>query len=595
MFNLFDLANRSPEFIRNISKPESAAHFLREGVRFVKIQLPEEKQGWFELREKRKVLVLTNSGGGGHMAAANAVQRALGNNYTIRVEEPFKNLSGDHLFNKFQKEGNHKMLEMLTNMQYVAEVISCPLEVRPQLLSLVNEYKPDLIISVFPVANYLTLDIAQQINIPMLVLTTDLEARHFFHFIKNPGPSFKVGIAFDDRDLKQPLRESLEEDNFAITGYPIRPEFGSTPEQHQAQITQIRQELGIKEEDKVVLIMMGAQGVGDAVTRYSRMIANSEKEFPNHLHVVALCGSNEQLIEGTRAVQSSKTNARVTVHSLGRKDGAYVASLMRMSQVLISKPGGSSVNEAVAEELYTLFHSEGVKGVAWEAGNMEYCIRKGWGEEIDPENFQIQLVNNLTKPRLKIADCPGRRFDENIRRIVANIFRENVQYNSYSRNIKRFFDIQSRFIEGNETAFDKVIYCLTERETKEAIVNLLQNPQIDQALHQIIVEKKLNEETIGIFMSLVDMVNSPDKMAEMVFNNDGKNIFRAMENIIVRYVLKNHMANAFKASSPYILKALASPQVNMLIFNFCERHGIPFHQGREAMNRFMDHFSRNSG
>jgi hypothetical protein len=174
--------------------------------------------------------------------------------------------------------------------------------------------------------------------------------------------------------------------------------------------------------------MMGAQGAGKAITQYTKRIANSSLGTENEkLHIVALCGSNAELRDKAEAAGRSN-NPNVVVHALGMKPGEYIAALMHLANVLVSKPGGASANEAFASELYTLYHTDkflwSKHGISlpWEAGNMNYSIQKHWGERIvGKRKFIDQLRNALNRPRLRIPECQGRNFKKNLQTFVDNL------------------------------------------------------------------------------------------------------------------------------------------------------------------------------
>jgi UDP-N-acetylglucosamine:LPS N-acetylglucosamine transferase len=370
---------------------------------------------------KQRILIFTDPGGGGHMAASRAAKDILNDKYEIRVITPLMQLPLISSYNVNQRKGNVLTLRLLTKLQPLGEFLVTHFSIRKLITSELLAYKPDLIISVIPLVNRLTQDIlvSHKLNTPLLVLTTDLEARHFFLGVSYPGPLVKVSLPFDDETLRKPLRGILADENFISLGFPLRPEFGISSEERQPKIEAIREELGIQESDKTVVIMMGAQGAGKAITKYSKKIARSSMGSENQkIHIVALCGKNEKLKFKTEATANPK-NPNVVIHALGVKEGDYVAALMHFADVLVSKPGGASTNEAFASELYTLYHTDKSPFgkeilLPWEEGNMNYSVQKNWGERIKKKEFINQLQSALSKPRLKIETCEGRNFKKNL-------------------------------------------------------------------------------------------------------------------------------------------------------------------------------------
>jgi processive 1,2-diacylglycerol beta-glucosyltransferase len=55
-----------------------------------------------------------------------------------------------------------------------------------------------------------------------------------------------------------------------------------------------------------------------------------------------------------------------------------IADLMGIAEVLITKPGGCTTNEALVKKLPMIFHAPFAL-MAWEVFNMKFCIKIGMG------------------------------------------------------------------------------------------------------------------------------------------------------------------------------------------------------------------------
>lgn len=517
---------------------------------------------WFNLSggEKKKILVLTNGGGGGHLASAEAVKKALGEFFKVKIDHSFDEMGGNQLFNTFQKGGNLGFLEVLTHLQPIAESTIAPIQVRPVLIDQIEKFKPDLIISVFPIANKMTWEIAKEAGIPMLVLTTDIEARHFFRGLDHPGNDFHIGLPFSDRLVTGPLSHQFDEENFDIIGYPLREAFGKKTKDMQEKIDEIRLELGIAEEDKVVLIMMGAQGVGTAVEDYSKAIANHKNSFKEKIHVIALCGGEEKK-ESTLKACDGHTNPSVTVHALGRKDGEYIAALMRMGNLLISKPGGSTVNEAIASKIYTLFNDEANEALPWEAGNMAFAIAKGFGEEIDPETFLEQVEAALNRPRPASIECPGKKFGINLMNTVCRLFegRESLPEKRDRLSLCEYSKKLEKVITGKGSLFDRLIILLSKREALEAFKNILSDEDVD-TIKTVVSNAENIEDAVPEVREVLQKIFSHDDFLSELLNKIFPSTERAFpkrwENFIVKFIIYMKGEKIVKDYHPHIVKAI---------------------------------------
>jgi UDP-N-acetylglucosamine:LPS N-acetylglucosamine transferase len=379
-----------------------------------------------EAYASKKILVLTDDGGGGHMAASQAIQSAIGSEYEIKHYKLLEKMPLHPKYNEYQKKESFLRLWFLTRLQYFAEILVDALPIRSGLIQQLDTFRPDLLVSVFPVANSMSFQEAEARHIPMLVLTNNFDNRHFFHFLNNPGPNFKIGLPFDDEDLKTQLASRFNDENYVVTGTPLRPEFALSLEEMGDQVAEVRKELEIQPGDQVITLMMGAQGTGKSILEYSRRIL--EKIVPKEgqvLHVVAMCGNNENLQAKVKALSDlpAGSSNMIKIHALNLKPGSYMAALLRISNVFITKPGGSSVNEGIASGVYALYHPDGISSTPWERGNMTYAEKKGWGERIKKSQFIRQVEKALTREHFNV-EVPGKKFKENLLSVVRQLLKE---------------------------------------------------------------------------------------------------------------------------------------------------------------------------
>jgi len=164
------------------------------------------------LENKKKILILSSNGGGGHTAVSNALRDYLNNDYEIIIINVFTELLGalDHAntFSKkrFSGEGLYNYLlahkwYRLINLYFSAGSwyynTLMGKSSRKLMYDFFSQGKFDLIISVIPIVNNIALDAAEKANIPFLLIPTDLDIRTFIQKIKNPTyKKFKLAIPF---------------------------------------------------------------------------------------------------------------------------------------------------------------------------------------------------------------------------------------------------------------------------------------------------------------------------------------------------------------------------------------------------------------
>jgi UDP-N-acetylglucosamine:LPS N-acetylglucosamine transferase len=522
------------------------------------------------LGSKKKILVLSNSGGGGHKSASEALKRALSKDYDVTIDYTYDQIGGSQYFNMAMKKEAFRLLGLLTSAQTIAENFVVPAVIKPILAKKIQELKPDLVVSVFPVANYHTWDLAKTAGVPMLVLVTDLYCKHFFNKMNHPGENFYIGLPFNDAWIKDQLRDQFDENNLMTTGFPLRPDFGLAAEELQPSMREIREELGIREGDKIVLVMMGAQG-GEAIKEISQHIADNPEQYQQDVHVVALCSANKEIREKTDEACQNPLNPRVKVHALGIKDGKYIATLMGMANVMVSKPGGASVNEAIASELYTIYDGKANGALFWERGNMEFSQSHSWGEQLDPEQLVLQVNEALKKPRIKVEDCPGKQFDKNINSVVGHIFNKTNPAAKTNGKIDRmvaYNQLTNTCVEAAKKAFfnlpkpngtmDRVLINLIKREVREALSNV----ENDHLIENVMLELIENESVL--INSAAEMILNNDafmkdiiwKTAESLFPTKGSYL-RAMENVVVKIAMYYKGKFCVAQYATHILAALS--------------------------------------
>ncbi|KAL0481924.1 processive diacylglycerol beta-glucosyltransferase [Acrasis kona] len=370
---------------------------------------------------KRRVLIITSNEGGGHAAATRAIKDALPQDgYEIQTVLPTEEIPCSDMYNVLMKKGQFKALGVLVRMQGTAEafVMGKP---RKTVAREIDAFKPHLIISVIPVMTKVIMNLAKERNIPMLVVPTDLTFDHFFCNIKSGvPPTFRVAIPFADVEDKKIMIKSrgFKEGNFVVTGYPLRQEFGSANQQLQERYHAIQRELQIGPNDKVVVIMIGAQGAEQQTLHYiSQIVRNAWQicsvEF--NTHIVAMCGANEKL---QRIISGIATIEGIKLHAIPKVDASYVSALLKHANAFISKPGGSSVNESLALGVYTLYDDASTEGLWWEGANMRYAVDRNNGEVITSD-FSTQVRTVIRKGQQHQAvECPGRNFKQNIISLV---------------------------------------------------------------------------------------------------------------------------------------------------------------------------------
>lgn len=383
---------------------------------------------------KASLLIFTCGGGKGHLSVATALSEYAMGAYHVRIAntleetlasiDVFKRMlidfSQERLYNHLLKNEGFEWLKLIIRVGPFYLMMQQE-SIEKQLRLEVLKQRPDLLISCFPSMNAMFLNVAKEFNLPLLIVTTDLDTDFFTKGMHHRScdltyPKWKMTLAYDTPELRAIIEKRIPAKRVHVSGFPLRPAFREayTPEERRA----LRQELGIAKESRVLLVVMG--GVAGAVTeKYAALLAElSDLEVAavqaKHLHVVCLCG--DQTIAANREMRYhinalKPKSSQVLIQAVGPV--ANMALLMEIADGLITKPGGPITNEALAKGLPMIFHAPFAL-MDWEVFNMEFCIKAKMGSRFKLQtgglfSFQEQVAANKDRLVPLIKEAFSRR------------------------------------------------------------------------------------------------------------------------------------------------------------------------------------------
>ncbi|HEV2423800.1 MAG TPA: glycosyltransferase [Terriglobia bacterium] len=173
------------------------------------------------------------------------------------------------------------------------------------------------------------------------------------------------------------------------TGQPIDPAFESTPDRPAA-----REKLGVKPDAVQILVTLGSQGFGRPEPILEEIL-----KVPQPLEVIMMTGRNQRVKQRLQRYCKRMPQVRV----LGWIDNMH--EWMQASDLLISKPGGGTLNEGFACSLPMLAFNP-------LPGNEERTCRwiEKWKAGIwirKPEDLAPALTSLLSDPK-RLADLRAR-------------------------------------------------------------------------------------------------------------------------------------------------------------------------------------------
>lgn len=273
------------------------------------------------------------------------------------------------------------------------ETVSTPL-IRNGLLRLITSVKPDVIVSVHPLLNHITIRALKDVDfhIPFVTVVTDLVTAHNSWFARGAD----AYILPTEYAREVALKQGIEPGRVHILGMPIDPKFTQTLESKQ----ELRRKLGLQPGLPVVLLVGGGEG---AMGLRSAVHAISHARLPVQLLIIT--GRNKHLYV---QLQRERSSLHIPARVFGFVQNMH--EMMHASDVIVTKAGPGTICEALACNLPIIL-SGYVPGQ--EEGNVAYVEQNKVGILAYDSVELINILRRLVKPGSELF----RQEQENARRI----------------------------------------------------------------------------------------------------------------------------------------------------------------------------------
>ncbi len=367
---------------------------------------------------ERTILFLIADTGAGHRSAANAIRNAINlisekgqaewlaaqqqntaegaallpsapPTYRIEIVDVFEEYSRFPVREVAKLYGptiryNPKIYGRVFNMSNKArsmlavQTVANPL-MHNGLIRLLTSVKPDVIVSIHPMLNHVTVHALQELglHVPFITVVTDLVSLHYSWFA--PGADAYIVPTENARQLY--LARGLDPARVHVLGMPIDPKFTRPTASKQ----ELQRKIGLEPDLPVVLLVGGGDGAGglqDAVRTISRA------RLPVQLLVIT--GRNRRLYAH---LQRTKSSLHVPARIFGFVHN--MPEMMRASDVIVTKAGPGTISEALACDLPIIL-SGYVPGQ--EEGNVDYVLQNDVGVLAYDALELIDALRRLVKP-----------------------------------------------------------------------------------------------------------------------------------------------------------------------------------------------------
>ena len=346
-----------------------------------------------------KILIFYGSYGGGHLSAARNIKDFIENNYSdcevllvdcIEYINKLLNKVTTKAYTDFSRNARWIWKQIYYgsengSLSKISNSINKVMAIK--LNKLIQEFKPDLIISTHPFSSQMCaiLKKKQKINCKLATVMTDyaphsqwLVAHEFvdYYFVAHEG-------------MKEELIErGVDSKKIFATGIPLSNRFLLSYDK-----SKILSEYNLSPNKKTILFFAGGE-FGFGKDKTFNMLKSIIDNFP-YLQVIAIAGRNIKIKERFDELVSA-TNSGDSVKILSYTN--QVPELMSVADLVITKPGGLTTTESLASGL-PLIVIDPLPGQ--EEENAKFVEKNGAGiwirENDDIKTILLNVFNDTYK------------------------------------------------------------------------------------------------------------------------------------------------------------------------------------------------------
>lgn len=297
----------------------------------------------------KKILIFYGSFGGGHLSAARNIKEYIDLNYENTETKMIDCV--EYINKALNKVTTKAYSDMAKNAHWIWKKVYYGAEsgavskisIRAQkimaikLNKLLQEYKPDLIVSTHPFSSYMCalLKKKKKINSKLATVLTDY-APHG-QWLMHPAYVDYFFVAHEGMK-ENLLKRGIKEPQIKVTGIPLSNRFLANYNKEK-----VLSEFGLTTSKRTILFFAGGeQGFGK--DKIFNMLKSIIENFPN-LQIIAISGKNKK-IKNNFDILVSQTNSDENVKVLQYTN--KVPELMSVSDLVITKPGGLTTTESLA-------------------------------------------------------------------------------------------------------------------------------------------------------------------------------------------------------------------------------------------------------
>lgn len=341
--------------------------------------------------EAKRVLILMSDTGGGHRAAAEAIQEGFEFLYGSRVAVTVVDAWKDYLawpINRLADTYGWMVNEALWLWKGLWRLekhpafinafygVVYPL-VRADLLNLFISRRPDLIVSVHPLLTQFGLQVLERsgLSIPFVTVVTDLiQSWHVWY-----RPSTTLCLVPSHSIARLAVRLGVSPDKVSVVGQPVTLKLSAKVGAKQM----LRRRLGLHPERPVILVAGGGEGYG-SILEIGGAVANKLKQA----QLIIVAGRNESL---RKKLDEIEWQIPTVIFGFVKN----MPELMQAADVFVTKAGPGSISEAFVAGL-PLILFDYIPGQ--EEANVQYVLQHDAGVYVSSPDKIAKLLSTWLRP-----------------------------------------------------------------------------------------------------------------------------------------------------------------------------------------------------
>lgn len=341
-----------------------------------------------------RILILAASTGGGHMKASRAIEADIRQNMPDAEIEILDTLKCIHTLldktvcdgYKFLAKNSPRVYGKLyqkTNEDNRLSGVVPKLNglFAQKLLPSIASYAPDLVIATHPFAVEMVSALKGEgkLQMPLLCVITDYGMHKAW--IAEHVDAYVVS----DEGMVQEMAEAgVPREKVYAFGIPVQDIFFKKQDKEQ-----LLRGMGLSETIPTILIMAGSFGVSNIVEIYKALL-----QIETPLQIILITGRNRRMYDVfARLIPESPKSTKLLFYT------NEVAKYMHVADLLITKPGGLTISEALACSL-PLVVFDAIPGQ--EEDNAEFLMAHNMGLRIKSGEDCAQTVQKLLEDRKRL-------------------------------------------------------------------------------------------------------------------------------------------------------------------------------------------------